>query len=67
MGISIYPIHMGLDSVYAIRGDGVILIDGGDPHRLASLRKRIGKAGRSCRAWAQRPSIRHMANPSRRS
>ncbi len=32
MGISIYPIHMGLDTVYAIRGNGVILIDGGDPH-----------------------------------
>ena len=26
MGISIFPIHMGLDTVYAVKGDGVAII-----------------------------------------
>ena len=44
MAISIYPIHMGLDTIYAIRGEGVILIDGGDPHKVANFVKGIAKA-----------------------
>ena len=44
MGISIFPIHMGLDTVYAVKGDGVIVIDGGDPHRLENFKKGIAEA-----------------------
>jgi glyoxylase-like metal-dependent hydrolase (beta-lactamase superfamily II) len=39
MEISIFPIPMGFDTVYALRGDGVILIDAGDPHQIAKLNK----------------------------
>jgi hypothetical protein len=28
MDISIFPIHMGLDTAYAVKGDGVIIIVG---------------------------------------
>ena len=44
MDIRIYPILMGLDTIYAIRGEGVILIDGGDPHSVAKFKKGIEKA-----------------------
>jgi len=44
MDISIFPIHMGLDTVYAVKGDGVIVIDGGDPHRLKNFKKGIAEA-----------------------
>jgi hydroxyacylglutathione hydrolase len=39
--IGIHPIHMGVDTIYAVRGEGVILIDGGDPHKLANFKKGI--------------------------
>ena len=41
MEIGIHPIHMGVDTIYAVRGEGVILIDGGDPHKLANFKKGI--------------------------
>ena len=41
MGTSIHPIHMGLDTIYAVRGEGVILIDGGDPHKVEKFKKGI--------------------------
>ena len=44
MEISIYPIHMGLNTVYAVKGEGVILIDGGFPHRLAHFKDGLAKA-----------------------
>ena len=44
MEISIFPIHMGFDTVYAVRGEGVILIDGGDPHKIAILNKGLKEA-----------------------
>jgi hypothetical protein len=44
MDISIFPIHMGLDTVYAVMGDGVIVIDGGDPHKLKNFKKGIAEA-----------------------
>jgi glyoxylase-like metal-dependent hydrolase (beta-lactamase superfamily II) len=43
MELSIYPIHMGLDTVYAVKGEGVILIDGGFPHKLANLKDGLAK------------------------
>jgi len=44
MEVSIYPIHMGLDTVYAVKGEGVILIDGGFPHKLANFKDGLAKA-----------------------
>lgn len=39
MDISIHPIPMGLDTMYAIRGEGTILIDGGDPGKVPRFTK----------------------------
>ena len=44
MEVKIYPIHCGFDTVYALKGDGVILIDGGDPNKLGNIKKGIAKA-----------------------
>jgi glyoxylase-like metal-dependent hydrolase (beta-lactamase superfamily II) len=44
MEVKIYPIHCGFTTVYALKGDGVILIDGGDPNKLDNIRKGIAKA-----------------------
>jgi glyoxylase-like metal-dependent hydrolase (beta-lactamase superfamily II) len=44
MELSIYPIHMGLNTVYAVKGEGVILIDGGFPHKLANFKDGLAKA-----------------------
>ena len=43
MGVSIHSIHMGFDTIYAVRGEGVILIDGGDPRSLAKFKRGIEK------------------------
>jgi len=42
--LSIYPIHMGFDTIYAVKGEGIILIDGGDPHKLAKFKDGLAKA-----------------------
>ena len=34
MSLSIHPIEMGFDTVYVVKGESTILIDGGDPHKL---------------------------------
>ncbi|MBC8336768.1 MAG: MBL fold metallo-hydrolase [Anaerolineales bacterium] len=44
MSISIHPIQMGLDTVYIIKGESVILIDGGDPHKLNVFQEGLEKA-----------------------
>ena len=44
MDINIYPIRIGLDTIYALRGEGVILIDGGDPQGITKLKEGIDKA-----------------------
>ena len=44
MELSIYPIRMGLDTVYAVKGEVVILIDGGFPHKLANFKDGLAKA-----------------------
>ena len=44
MELSIYPIHMGLNTVYVIKGEGVILIDAGFPHKLANFKGGLAKA-----------------------
>ena len=44
MAINIYPIPMGFDTIYAVRGEGVILIDGGDPQRIERLKEGVERA-----------------------
>lgn len=44
MGIQIFPIHMQVDTIYAVKGDGVILIDGGEPHKIGKLRQGLEMA-----------------------
>jgi glyoxylase-like metal-dependent hydrolase (beta-lactamase superfamily II) len=44
MSTSIYPIRMGFDTIYAVRGEGVILIDGGDPNKMAKFKAGIERA-----------------------
>ena len=41
---SIYPIHLGLSTVYAVKGEGVILIDGGFPRKLSNFKDGLAKA-----------------------
>jgi len=35
---------MGFDTIYAVRGEGVILIDGGDPQRIERLKEGVERA-----------------------
>ncbi len=44
MEISIFPIPMQLDTIYIVRGEGVIMIDGGDPYKIARFKEGIEKA-----------------------
>jgi len=44
MKVDIIPIRMMFDTVYVVRGDGVILIDGGDPHKQANLKRGLDRA-----------------------
>lgn len=37
MDNNIFPIQMMFDTVYVVRGAGVILIDGGDPQKNRKL------------------------------
>jgi hydroxyacylglutathione hydrolase len=42
--INIFPIPMMFDTIYAIRSEGVILIDGGDPHKIGNLKRGLERA-----------------------
>ncbi len=44
MEIRIYPIHMGLDTVYVVKGENVIVIDGGNPNKLPNFEKGLENA-----------------------
>lgn len=44
MAISVYPIEMGFDTVYVVKGESTILIDGGDPHKLNVFQEGLAKA-----------------------
>jgi glyoxylase-like metal-dependent hydrolase (beta-lactamase superfamily II) len=44
MEIEIFPIQTRFDTVYIVRGDGIILIDGGDPQKIAKVKLGIEKA-----------------------
>ena len=45
MNFSITPIKMGLDTCYIVKGDGVIAIDGGDPHKIKNFKQGIENVG----------------------
>ena len=44
MGVRITPIKMGLDTCYIVKEDGVIAIDGGDPHKIKKFEQGIEEA-----------------------
>ncbi len=44
MSIQIFSIPLMFDTIYAIRGEGVVLIDGGDPHMIEKLKLGLKKA-----------------------
>jgi len=44
MNINIFPIPMMFDTIYAIKGVGVILIDGGDPRKIGNLKRGLERA-----------------------
>lgn len=44
MDTSIFPIHMKFDTVYAVRAEGVIVIDGGDPQKIQKFKYGLEKA-----------------------
>jgi glyoxylase-like metal-dependent hydrolase (beta-lactamase superfamily II) len=44
MDIKIFPIPMMFDTMYAIRGEGIILIDGGDPQKMENFKRGLEKA-----------------------
>jgi hydroxyacylglutathione hydrolase len=39
MNINIFPIPMMFDTIYAVRSEGVILIDGGDPGKMENFKR----------------------------
>jgi len=41
MGISIHPIKLGADHCYIVRGEGIIMIDGGSPNQIKAFRKGV--------------------------
>ncbi len=44
MEIQIHAFQMQFDRIYAVKGEGVILIDGGDPHTIEKLKEGLKKA-----------------------
>jgi glyoxylase-like metal-dependent hydrolase (beta-lactamase superfamily II) len=44
MEVNIHPIPAGFDTIYALRGKGVILIDGGDPKYFGKVKHGIERA-----------------------
>ena len=44
MSLSIHSIEMGIDTIYIVKGESVILIDGGDPHKLSVFQEGLDRA-----------------------
>ncbi|NJD59038.1 MAG: hypothetical protein C3F13_17180 [Anaerolineales bacterium] len=44
MDTQIVPIHMMFDTVYALKAEGAILIDGGDPGKLTNFQRGLEAA-----------------------
>jgi glyoxylase-like metal-dependent hydrolase (beta-lactamase superfamily II) len=45
MQTEIHPIPLGFDTCYVLRGDGVVVLDAGQPNRLSAFRRGLAKAG----------------------
>jgi len=43
MAVSIYPIKLGFDHCYVIRGEKTILIDGGSPNQVKQFKKALAR------------------------
>ncbi len=43
MGVRIHPIRLGFDHVYVLKGEGVVVIDGGSPKQLGNFVKGLKK------------------------
>jgi hydroxyacylglutathione hydrolase len=43
MNIKIIPIHIKLDTIYLLRGEGAVLVDGGDPFGMARLKQGMNR------------------------
>jgi len=43
MGVNIYPIKLGFDHCYIIRGEKTILIDGGSPNQVNQFKKGLAR------------------------
>jgi glyoxylase-like metal-dependent hydrolase (beta-lactamase superfamily II) len=41
MAVNIHSIHLGLDQVYVLQGEGIILVDGGAPGKLDAFKRAI--------------------------
>jgi len=44
MSMSIYPIPLGVDWAYIIRGEGVVMVDGAAPKKAKAFIKGVNKA-----------------------
>ena len=42
--MEICPIRMGFDTIYILKGEGVIIIDGGDPNKISKFKQGLEKA-----------------------
>lgn len=45
MSVDIFPIALGFDTCYVLRGDGVIAVDAGQPGRVRSFQRGLARAG----------------------
>jgi hydroxyacylglutathione hydrolase len=45
METKIFPIKLGLNSCYLIRGKDVVMIDGGMPYKLKMFKRKLSKLG----------------------
>ncbi len=45
MKTEIFPIKLGLNSCYLIRGKGIVMIDGGVPNKLKMFKRKLSKLG----------------------
>jgi len=46
MNVSIYPILLGIERCYLIKGEGIIMIDGGAPKRIGRIEKLLPTLGK---------------------
>lgn len=45
MTVEVFPVPLGFDTCYVLRGEGVIAVDGGQPHKGATFLRGLSGAG----------------------